>query len=658
MQQYVRFIKKPKVAAASVMLVGLLAYVLGLEWPLLVILLGVYAAFLPMPKVFSSWFSRLLLGVLFLYALLQVAALAQFYLHPAGKFPLISALTVVLTAVVVGVFGDWQHSRNLRIFNFKDGAVVLGSLVFLVPFAPAFVPSHALQAVTEYSGAQIVDSLAHQNTVHIYDIFQTLAQGYAKGSYYPAGFHIAAGFVEHTFIGNFQGITWKNGALLYFGGYVGWALLLCAVLIYASLAVLQNLRSVAVDRWSILTTALVVGAATSCMHLWLSIDLGFLNYLYICAAAIGAACYFLDRPLVFAAQHSIRQSLREYSWPTTAFLLLSFGASMSWPLLAPAFLLSAAFIVFPSLQLRNIRVHWRLLAITWLPIAVVGGLHLLTVLMQQYYGGSSNGHLLTAAGALSNFNVLFLAIGLVVTALVIYKKATIIQDGVVAAIVPYILLTLGLVSVHLVALGEVRYYAIKVAIILEMLILALGVSYLVSLAKTAGLSSLLRLGFVGGLVLSVVVLNTATLAAPFKEIRGLFRAQLQAGDETTYIHDADLISRLGAANKLQNFNMVVLHYDASGDRLYGNSELFGWAGAVGPYTMGSTPDVLSETCSAQLGSLLNAPSTPDVQVSVKQTTRQCIDYETRYHVPMYIVTDAASVPVLQANFGNSVKLVY
>lgn len=658
MQQFIRIIKKPKIIAAIAMLFSLLMYLWGVEWLLLVVLLGVYAAFLPMPKVFTSWFSRVLLSLLFLYALLQVAALAQFYLHPTGRFPLIATLTVVLTIVTVWVFGDWRHSRYLRIVNFMDVAVILGSLVFLVPFAPALMPQHSLQTIAEYGGAQIVDSLAHQNTVHIYDIFQTLAQGYNKSGYYPAGFHIAAGFVEHTFIGDFQGLSWKGGALLYFAGYIGWAMLLCAILIYTSLLVLQNLRLAVIDRWSILTTALVVGTATSIMHLWSFIDLGFLNYFYICAAALGGASYLLDHPIAFAAQRSVSECLREYSWPITAFLLLSFGASMSWPLLVPVFLLSAAWLIFSSFQIKTIRSHWRLLAISWLPIGIAVGLHLTTVLIQQYYGGAGNGHMIVATGALTNFNTLFLTIGLVVTATVIYKKATTVQDSIMAVVIPYVVLVTCLVALHLALVGEVRYYAIKVAMPLEMLFLAIGVSYLVSLFKEAGLNGLKRLVLVGSLVVCVVILNAATLATPFKEIKGLFRAQLQPATEVTHVHDAQLIARLGVANKLQNFNMITLHYDAEGDRLYGNPQLFGWAGSVGPYIMGSTPDVLSETCLAQLGALLYAPSTPDTQNSIKQKIRQCIEYEARYHVPMYIVTDAASVPALQAAFGNSAKLTY
>lgn len=659
MRQYVEKLwKKPKVVACAAMLLALIVYALGVEWLLPIVLLGVYACFLPMPKIFSSWFSRLTLSILFLYAFLQVAAITQRYTWPGGKFPLIAVLTVCLSALVIGLYGQ-ERPKGIRIFNFKDLAATLSCVLFLLPFAPAFVPHSSLQSISEYSGVQVVDAVTHQNVLRQYVQYQTLAHGYETGKYYPAGFHIAAAFMQYTVFGDFHQVSWTSDVMLYFATYISLSLLLCVTLVYLSLTMLRNLRGSSMSRASILATALTAGMATTVLHLWPFVYLGFLNYIYVCAAALAAACYLVDAPVAFNSRAALSENRKDYGWPLFAFLLLSFGATLSWPLLAPAFLLAIVFVVLP-VRFSVIKKEWRKLFLLLWPVGAMILLHLFVVSLQQRYGERdiSNLHLILMAGALTNFDAFFLMFGLAVFTVVVIKRASKVQDGMLAVVTPYIILIVGLIALHLLALGEIRYYVIKAAAILEMLFIAISVPYIVSLLAAAGLNALMRVMYAGSLVGLVLGINAATTTLPLGEIRGLFRVQLHIAGYQNYVQETKLITRLGTANKLQNYNVIVLHYDPAGDRLYANAELAGWAGAVAPQITGSAQEGNSYQCSAQLSVLLGEPNSPLVQQQTKEQVINCAHNEALYHTPFYIVTDAASVPTIKADFGSVAKVVY
>jgi hypothetical protein len=637
---------------------ALLVYVLGVEWPLVLTVTAVLAVFMPMPKVFNSWFSRSLLAILFLYAFLQIAAIGQFFIYPAGKFAFMAVLLVLCTGAAIGLFGNREQSKVIRICTFKDMAAMLACVLFILPFAPILAGNDSLRRITDIGGVQIIDSVMHQASLNDYAYFQSLDRFSGAGNYYPAGFHISTAFIEHSAVGSPNELSWAAGARLYFAQYMILSVLLCMTLVYFSFGLMRSFRPNNLDdRTSVIIVALAVGGALTLMHLWLFVSMGFLNYYYVCIAAIAAACYLLDEPIAYDERKGIRFNIKNYGWPVSAFLLISFGASCSWPLLTPVFLLSAAFVLLP-IKLAVIKNHFKQLLIVYIPIAVMMFLHLLMVYMQSSHR-QGNGDLITMAGALGNFNIPFLLIGLGVILVVICKKMTSLSTGLLAIVLPYVLLVSGLMALHYLTLGEARYYVIKCAMLLEMLSIAVIAVYTTHMIKNAGVSGLLRFVSVMGVMVFVILATVGTVALPFREIRGLFRQELHGGIPPFFESDSRNIAKLGDAGKLQDFNMTALHYDAPADRLFAHTETVAWALSVSPYGMDDNKTGMTRNCfSSQFFILTEDVNTPAIQDQLKKTIRDCIDIASAHHRAYYIVTDDASAGKIRAIFGDKVKIVY
>lgn len=661
------FFRQKKAVAAIALLIGACLFILGLEWPLLLIVLVSVATFLPMPRVFDSWFSRLFLSLFFLYALLQLAAITQLYVYPGGKFAFMGVLLALSTAVLIGLFGRRTPERGLAILRAKDIVALLACVVFILPFSPILRGNDSTQRIGEIAAVQVVDAVTHQSVVVGYTESQTLQADYKVGRYYPTGFHISTAFIEHAIFGNINNMSWESRVILYFMQYMVLSVLLCMALVYTSFTLLARLRQKAsVDFVANLTTGITAGVATTVMHLWLFVDAGFLNYYYVCAAAVIAVCFIIDARIRYDEKAKIRKNRQQYAWPVFAYLLLTFGAAASWPLLAPVFLLSASLALLP-LSPRVILKYWQPFVWVCVPLAIVALLHVATMYMQSIYSKSNN-DLVLMAGVLSNFNVIFLLIGLGVIGLIIARRARYVEvTGLMAVILPFVFLLLGLMALQYFKLGEARYYVIKASMILEMLLLAFGVAYIVDSLRRTGMDSLMRSLCSFGIVLFAVFLTIGTLPNPMIEVRSLFRKQSGAGIPPFTEHDVRAVSQLQLENKLQNFNMTILHYDPAADRYFAHIQIAAWAQTVSKYgidtdkTSGSI-DVFTnrnQSCFGKQFHLLTQPvTTPDMKKELEEVVQTCARNATKNDQRYYVVTDKESAATIQTAFGRAVEVVY
>jgi hypothetical protein len=571
-------------------------------------------------------------------------------------------MAILLALLVIGMlayFGDSRNSAATKWFTVKDAGVVLGCIIFVLPFAPLVKGNNGMEHIAQLGGVQVVDSVVQYGSIVTYSKEQSLKQDYVVGRYYPSGFHIAASFVEHTVVGNIKNLSWKANATLYLFNYLLFGALLCAILIYFAYTVLLSFGVNLSDVVAALTTAFAIAAVVAIQHLWLFVALGFLNYFYICATVLAGACYALGERAAYDPKKDLITNARQFSWPVTAFLLLGFGAAFSWPLLAPVALLSAFLLMLP-IKLGIIRRHPVSYILVSLPIVFVAALHLIAVYLQSIY--MNNDQLVTMGGALHNFNILFLLIGLGAAAVVIGKNIGGIGNSLVIVLLPYVLLVIGLMALHFFTLGEARYYLIKSAMLLDLFLLSLLVAYAVYAFRGRELHSLVRLFWVPALVIFIVLATTGTVAQPLQEVRGLFRNQSGLGKPPFLDSDAKAVTYLGASNKLDDFNMTILHYDGAGDRLYAHIETALWAHSMSKYkvdTVSSIAGSKAQSCfGKQFALLAYGTGASGEQDRLVRAVNDCAALATQGGRQYYIVSDEGSAQAIKSKFGDAIKIVY
>ena len=97
--------------AGGLAVVALALYVLGVRCFLLPVLVVANVLWLPMPSIFRSWFSRLVVSVVLLLSLLQVAATVQFLVLPKSGF---ITMAVLLTLYMPQYLG-WRPSAPQKL---------------------------------------------------------------------------------------------------------------------------------------------------------------------------------------------------------------------------------------------------------------------------------------------------------------------------------------------------------------------------------------------------------------------------------------------------------------------------------------------------------------------------------------------------------------
>lgn len=641
--------------ALLLLLATLVAYWFGVQWPFLVSALVLLAIYAPMPKVFNSWLSRLLMSVVMLYALLQVAALIQIYVWPGGKFGFIAAMVAAFIAAIILVFRASAKVAEIKIFTFNDAAVLVGCALFLVPFVSIVRGQDSIRDIARIGGVQIVDAAVHQVSIDAFGRKETLRDAYSPGRYYPSGFHIATGFMQRAVLGDAQNIDWKTSVFVYFGLYLLMGLLLCAILIYTALAFagifgLQGKLAAG-------AIAITVGVSATVLYLWGFISLGFINYYYICASMLASAVYLIEIGK-YNARQDWKSQLHGYIWPMAAFLLLAFGAVFSWPLLLPVPLLAGLITVLPldiKLILGN---FWRFIKAHLVIIALLL-LYVVTLYIQAAYR-LDNADLFTMGGALHNFNIALLFVGVAaLLAVMASLKREDVNNKLAAVFVPYVLMIIALMATHFFSVGEARYYLIKLAMILEMLLLVVTMAAALLLLKKISIGNWLRPILSSFAVLFVVLGTIGLLPQPMQEVRSLFREAASVGRPPFYYSDVHGVTDLGLEGKLRDLNMTILHYDQESGRLYSHIQPALWAHSLSP--RGSGAEVRGgkgQGCfDRQFNILAYGTNKPGEQEKLKSAVTDCIESFKEKGLPYYVITDDGSVDDIRRIFGDYVTIV-
>ncbi|MDB5168818.1 MAG: hypothetical protein JWO41_174 [Candidatus Saccharibacteria bacterium] len=647
---------KPKVIATIALSVGVLLYLVGLRLPLVVMSLLALAIFLPFPSVFSSWASRVTAAVFFLYALIQVASTVQFLTYPGGKFKYIA---VLLGAIVIGfiwLFGRFNRYRAFQLFSFKDALVVMACSFLMLCFTPILSGNKATERIATIAGTQITDSVVHFASISGYATAQNLH--YHSGTYYPSGFHITTAFIENAAIGEINNISWKSHVAMYAAQYVVLALLLGFTIVYFGFFLLEKCFDARPDKLAYVTVSLVLGMAMTPLYLLLFINEGYTNYFYVCGSLLFATMYVLENDVLFRVRDKYAKNWATYTWPFSAFLLLGFGASFSWTLFALPVLITAGLLFvlsFPRTINRDfVRAN--------LPVAAFAILNLITLYFQTKYSVTTS-QSINYGGAITSYNIPLLLVGLAAMSYVVMTNVTGLARRFVIVMAPYVLLAASFLAWQLFTLGEAHYYFIKSSIVLEMLCLITTTVIVTRVLSRSDLPRLLQ-AFWSFTVMSFLLIGTiALIPQPFQEIRGMFRDTSGVGKPPYFVSDVKLITNLGSDNKITDFNVTILHYDAQGDRLFAHIEPALWANAMTNHYQStdatlSLNDSRSSSCFSKQFSILAYGIGGQIeQQRLVNAVRDCIVVAASKHIAYYIVTDGASANYLRSVFGDSPKLI-
>jgi hypothetical protein len=207
-------------------------------------------------------------------------------------------------------------------------------------------------------------------------------------------------------------------------------------------------------------------------------------------------------------------------------------------------------------------------------------------------------------------------------------------------LLPLYALVGAIVSMQYVTVGELRYYAIKTADLLEMVSIIAAAVVLGSVLYRRKIVAIHRwLALPIGLGLGAILLVGMT-TSPFDQARIIFGNLTHAGRASA---DTSRYVRLGTSRQL-HMNSVDLHYNATTNKLSGNALLTNWA-----HLMQYTPDNTAEAdqCNSRIFALqTNTAGTDQGDEQLIAAVKDCITAAQARHLPYFIVTDAACIKII------------
>ena len=589
------------------------------------------AVALPYPAVARSLIARLAIGFVLLYSLLQVAGIVQFFVFPASDFRLLS---VLVTGMVFGLV--WALRRSPQRFALcirDDVAGVVTALFFVIPFSLMCFWQNDPARLVAFASVQGADGANHYTMIG--EMASTQHLDYREATYYPKGFHVASAFLLDGLHANQRDLSWLANARVYAGLYAVWG----AVLAYVVGLFAVQLREALAPRSrpSRLLVACAIGPVLALLYLFLFTQQGFLSYFYIVAAVVCGIMYVQDVHFDRAGQ-----------WPLVAYLLLAFGVAASWgPLLTPALLLVPVLIVWPYVKKRPsvlFSPQWR-----WATVAFAA--QLLPLYVHIRYARLSSQQGLNATGGLTTFHygIVLADLALLAYALCGRKVPKLWREFAGDVVLPFLVLLGVIIGFQYVTVGELRYYAIKTAFLLEILLLPIGALLLGAALKRSNAARLrqwLAMPVIFGL--SAIILCGIT-ASPFNSARILFGTLARGSHRTG---DVQAYTGLGLRGQLAT-NTVDLHISQATGALGGNAVLNNWANLM-QYTPENTPQ--SSQCNSRIFALETAASVNDQ--SLVSAVKDCTAAASARGEPLIVMTDAASVVRVRQLLGNANRYVY
>lgn len=642
---------------AVAVLVALLLYAIGIKLLLLPVILLLNARYLPLPAVFRSWTSRLVVSFMFVMVLLQIAAALQFLILPSSNFLALAAILVLLQ-IVLWWFIPVIKQEQRPWFSRSDAAALIVAGFFLIPFAPILLGINSVYGISKIGGIQAIDATNHY--VGITEMMREQHLDYTYGHYYPKGFHIATGFVENTVMADQFSLGWRGNAWLFFAQYIVSGIVLAYVAFYFALSLLRLLGQKAESMGSKLLLAFTLGPPLALFYLIPFVPHGFLNYYYVIATILLGATFLV----AWRANH--RETANEWGeflnsddarWALCAYFILVFGAAVSWPLLIPPLVLAGVWFALPS-GILNKDFLRQVFSKRGFPLLLLLALQLVPIYFQlRYTADSSQG--INAVGGLRIFHSLVLLAGVLVLFGALYSKQ--IQDAhkkLLANIyLPMTVFITLLIALQYFTVGEVRYYGIKTAMLLEIMLLVLAVVLLVRAHLERGLSGVKYAIMLPAIPLVLMIGLMTTVSNPLKDLRDLFRDYSNQEKPAFFDHDMSEYARLGSKGDIAHYNSTILHYNSESQKFSAHSQATFWANMM-RYD-GDKEDFNALLCNSTLYSnLAFGTYTNKEQLALITKVRECAKMANEMNLTYYIITDKDSVQAIRDTFGDIATLVY
>jgi hypothetical protein len=634
---------RPLLAGLVILFAGILLSFIGITAIFLVALVFVLAIGVPYPSIFRSLMSRLVASFLLSFSVIQIAASVQFFVAPSSGFPALCLLTGLIgTGLVLMLYGRLPKEQ-LVFWDRKDAAAVLAVACFIIPFTVLCFWKNDTTNITAFASAQSMDGSSHY--IAITEMGGTQHLNYQTAQYYPKGFHIAQALVMNAVHTHQGDQTWEMNARTYVLTYIAWGALLMYVVFYLACRFLAGFFNSTKQKLPAFLVAATIGPVIAFLYLLPFAHEGFLNYYAVCASVVLGVLFLL--------QYQPKE--KSADWFMVAYLLLAFSVTMSWgPLLAPLLLVVPILYLWqrqPGIR-RFIkyfanRSHW------W----VLGGLLLQLVPLYFHF---KYAHLTPAQGPNAtggitafHFGVVLAGIAVALYVLLSKKFSDSLKQFTGYLLVPFVGLVVLFVAAQYIMVGEIRYYAIKISYLLELLLLAFAAALLIYEVTRSGLEAVQRWLVVVVVFGASVVLLLGLTANPFAITRDMFNGFAHLSDRN---HDLVVFSQLGREGKLGGTNTVSLHVNPETHKLEGNALISNWANLM-QHNTDSTP--ASASCSGKIFTLETfSVGAPDEQAQLITAVRDCITQANMRNRQYFIVTDAASAGQLREIFGDTASYVY
>ena len=647
-------IQKTAIAA----FVALLLYILGLKFLLIPVLLVANMLFLPMPRLFSSWLSRLVVSFAALLSILQIAATLQFLIFPSSGFAVLAGLAALLELALLW-WAPTQNERHRPWFTKADACALLVVAFFLLPFAQIMAGRSSVDRIAHIGGIQAIDATNHYASIA--EITEAGHLNYKPNYYYPKGFHIAVGFMENTIIKRHTSLNWTGNTVLFFSHYMILGSMLAYAVYFLSLrwlAMLQNKTTEAITGGSKLLVALCLGPTLALLYLVPFVSEGFLNYYYVIATIVLGLIFLSELPLVAKGSHTEVIKDPQSRWAMTAYLLLIFGASISWPLLIPPLVFIPLLLLIPD----DLKIHIlvkRLWSTKFIVVVAAFALQIVPIYFQLKYSGSDDTQGINLLGGLREFHPFILLAGfLIVVAVWLSKRTTEATRQFATQVFMPMFAFIGLLALaQYFTVGEIRYYVIKSSLMLEVLILAFAVATLVSLYLNAATFKPKHALLLPIVPLFVALFLISTTPNPLKDARDLFRAHSGTAEPLYFDADVTTYQKLGQQGKIKHFNSTVLHYNGEQGKLFAHMQVAFWANMM-QYNASRGDFEALHCVGALYSNLAFGTYTQPEQEQMKAKLKECAAKAKQRGETFYVITDKDSAPVIRSTFGDVVKVVY
>lgn len=633
---------------------SLVLYIFNIR-PLLpaTIILG-FILYLPSPKVFHSVLSRFIVSVLLLLGIVQLSALIQFLLFPETDFNVLALITTVLSMFLIARLNRGIDDGSREFVSRVDLAAVVTTLFFVAAFFMLLAGRSPVLKITEFASIQSIDAAHHQQMLADMNQLQHLNYRSNKDTY-PKGFHISVTFIQDSLYISTPAQSWRVNAAFFMGQYFVWGVLLTYMAFMLAAHLLSTLSKLPKHTNKAYTLlALSIGPWFVLFYTLPFLHHGFLNYFYICTILLCALIYLDEH---FTSQ-LVMQSNFTKQWPLIAYLILVLGISTSWPLLVPPLVLIPLSYALPDrLSLKAIqKIFWRQ---NWL--LVLGfSVQFLPLIFQLYYGRSNFSEQgLNAQGGIRVFHygLVLLGVALMLFSTHSTQFSARLKRFTNNVLIPFYVFLGALMMMQYFTVGELRYYSIKSAYLVEIIVLLI-VTTLFTYTYVKADKSWLRRVITLPLILCFMITALIGLGEnPLKEVRNTFRSYSSVGVPVHFETDTSLITDLGLREENRYNNTTVLHHDSVNDKLFANAQVSYWANILS-YN-GDELYTRSLKCGDELYTLgMFSSGSKNEQDDIIRTIRECAGIAKQGGRQYFIVTDESSKEHLKMLFGDVAVVIF